>query len=179
MVAYHDEEWGVPAHDDRTLFEFLLLDSFQAGLSWAVILRKRAGFREAFAEFDPVRIAAFGDVEVKRLLANAGIVRNRQKIVSTISNAAAFLQVQEEFGSFDGFIWQFVGGAPIQNQWRTLNEIPAATEESEAMSQELKRRGFRFVGPTICYAFMQGAGLVNDHVMDCFRHEDIRSLRVR
>ena len=116
---------------------------------------------------------------MKRLLANAGIVRNRQKIVSTISNAAAFLQVQEEFGSFDGFIWQFVGGAPIQNQWRTLNEIPAATEESEAMSQELKRRGFRFVGPTICYAFMQGAGLVNDHVMDCFRHEDIRSLRVR
>lgn len=179
MVVYHDQEWGVPVHDDRTLFEFLLLDSFQAGLSWAVILRKRAGFREAFAEFDPVRIAAFGDVEVKRLLANAGIVRNRQKIVATISNAAAFLQVQEEFGSFDRFIWQFVGGAPIQNQWRTLKEIPAATEESEGMSRELKRRGFRFVGPTICYAFMQGAGLVNDHVVDCFRYQEIRSLRVR
>jgi DNA-3-methyladenine glycosylase I len=178
MVVYHDEEWGVPAHDDRTLFEFLLLDSFQAGLSWAVILRKRAAFREAFADFDPVRVAEFGEIEVRTLLENAGIVRNRQKILATISNAAAFLEVQREFGSFDRFIWQFVGGAPIQNRWRALTEIPASTGESEQMSRELKRRGFSFVGSTICYAFMQGAGLVNDHVLDCFRHPEIESLSV-
>jgi DNA-3-methyladenine glycosylase I len=178
MVVYHDEEWGVPVHDDRTLFEYLLLDSFQAGLSWAVILRKRPAFREAFADFDPVPIAEFGDVEVRELLENAGIVRNRQKILATISNAAAFLEVQREFGSFDRFIWQFVGGAPIRNRWRGLNDIPASTGASELMSRELKRRGFGFVGPTICYAFMQGAGLVNDHVVDCFRHPEIESLPV-
>lgn len=179
MVVYHDEEWGVPVHDDRTLFEFLLLDSFQAGLSWAVILRKRASFRAAFADFDPARVAAFGDADVERLLADAGIVRNRQKVNATISNAAAFLEVQEEFGSFDRFIWRFVGGAPIQNGWRAMHEIPAATAESETMSRDLKQRGFRFVGPTICYAFMQGAGLVNDHVVHCFRHREIESLSIR
>jgi DNA-3-methyladenine glycosylase I len=179
MVAYHDEEWGVPVHDDRTLFEFLLLDSFQAGLSWAVILRKRAAFRAAFADFDPTRVGSFSDADVERLLADAGIVRNRQKILAAISNAAAFLEVQEEFGSFDRFIWRFVGGRPIQNRWRALRNIPPATAESEEMSCDLKRRGFRFVGPTICYAFMQGAGLVNDHVVDCFRHSEIESLSVR
>lgn len=179
MVAYHDHEWGVPVHDDRTLFEFLLLDSFQAGLSWAVILRKRAAFRGAFAEFDPARVAGFGDSDVARLLADTGIVRNRQKILASISNAAAFLRVQEEFGSFDEFIWRFVGGAPRQNRWRALHEIPAATSESEEMSRELRRRGFKFVGPTICYAFMQGAGLVNDHVVGCFRHPQIASLAGR
>jgi DNA-3-methyladenine glycosylase I len=178
MIVYHDEEWGVPVHDDRTLFEFLLLDSFQAGLSWAVILRKRAAFRKAFADFDPVRVAGFGEGEVRALLENAGIVRNRQKILATISNAAGFLEVQREFGSFDRFIWQFVGGAPIQNRWSALKDVPASTEEAEQMSRELKRRGFSFVGSTICYAFMQGAGLVNDHVAGCFRHPEIESLSV-
>ena len=167
---YHDEEWGVPVHDDRRLFEFLVLDGAQAGLSWITILRKREHYREAFADFDPAVVARFDRRRRERLMRNAGIVRNRLKIESAVTNARAFLEVQAEHGTFDRFFWQFVDGRPRQNRWRTLAEIPAETDESRAMSKELKRRGFRFVGPTICYAVMQAAGLVNDHVIGCFRH---------
>jgi DNA-3-methyladenine glycosylase I len=176
MIAYHDREWGVPVRDDRKHFEFLVLDAFQAGLSWAIILRKREGFRSAFAGFDPARVARFGPADVERLRADASIVRNRQKIDATIANAAAFLDIQSEFGSFDSFIWRFVAGGTIGNRWTRSRDIPAKTSESEAMSRELRERGLSFVGPTICYAYMQAAGMVNDHVVDCFRHAEVESL---
>jgi DNA-3-methyladenine glycosylase I len=173
-VSYHDEEWGVPVHDDRLLFEFLVLEGAQAGLSWLTILRKREGYRRAFAGLDPVTVAAFGPADVERLLADSGIVRNRLKIGAAIDNARAFLQVQEDFGSFDAYVWGFVGGETIHNEWRTMAQIPAKTPEAERMSADLKKRGFRFVGPTICYAHMQATGMVNDHTVDCFRWAQLR-----
>lgn len=175
LTAYHDEEWGVPVHDDRLHFEYLVLDGFQAGLSWAIILRKREAFRRAFAGFDPERVARFGPADVERLLGDASIVRNRQKIEATIANARAFLALQSRRGSFDAFVWEFVDGAPRHNRWRRAEEVPATTPESEAMSAALRELGFRFVGPTICYAYMQAAGLVNDHLTGCFRHAPLRA----
>jgi DNA-3-methyladenine glycosylase I len=175
-VAYHDEEWGVPSHDDRHLFELLVLEGAQAGLSWATILRKREGYREAFAGFDPARVASFGRRDVNRLLRNPAIVRNRLKVESAVNNAARVLEVQEEFGSLDAYLWQFVDGKPLVGRWRALGEIPTVTAESKAMSKDLKTRGFRFVGPTVCYAFMQAAGLVNDHTTTCFRYRELRKL---
>jgi DNA-3-methyladenine glycosylase I len=171
FVAYHDEEWGVPSHAERHLFELLVLEGAQAGLSWATILRKREGYRRAFAGFDAEKVARFGPREVERLLGDASIVRNRAKIESAIANARVVLELE----SLDAYLWSFVGGAPLVNEWRSLAEIPAETAESKAMSKDLKRRGFRFVGPTICYAFMQAAGMVNDHVVDCFRHRAVSS----
>jgi DNA-3-methyladenine glycosylase I len=168
-IAYHDAEWGVPVHDDRTLFEFLVLEGAQAGLSWETILRKREAYRQAFLGFDPARVARFTAARVERLLKDPGIVRNRLKVESAVSNARAFLAVQEEFGSFDAYVWNAVPGAPRTNDWSTLRQLPARTPESDALSRDLKRRGFRFVGSTICYAFMQAVGLVNDHTTDCFR----------
>ncbi|MFH0915508.1 MAG: DNA-3-methyladenine glycosylase I [bacterium] len=173
-VAYHDEEWGVPVHDDRLLFEFLVLEGAQAGLSWLTILRKRDGYREAFAGFDPVRVAAFDASDVQRLLADPGIVRNRLKVESAISNARAFLKVQEEFGSFDAYVWGFAGGETIHNRWHSVAEIPTQTPQAGHMSADLKRRGFRFIGPTICYAHMQATGMVNDHTVDCFRWAELK-----
>ena len=170
MIRYHDEEWGVPVHDDRTLFEFLILEGAQAGLSWSTILNKRENYRKAFARFDPKRVAAINRPKVQQLLRDPGIVRNKLKIASTIENAKAFLRVREEFGSFDRYIWQFVGGNPIVNKRKSLRQVPASTAESDTMSKDLKRRGFNFVGSTICYAFMQAVGMVNDHVVDCFRY---------
>jgi len=172
--AYHDEEWGVPVHDDRHLFEMLILEGAQAGLSWETILNKRAEYRRVFDRFDPRKVAGYNGRKVRALLANAGIVRNRLKIAAAIGNAKAFLVVQREFGSFDVHIWSFVGGKPRQNAWKSLRDIPARTAESDAMSKDLRRRGFRFVGATICYAFMQATGMVNDHVADCFRHRRLR-----
>ncbi|NUQ38468.1 MAG: DNA-3-methyladenine glycosylase I [Caldilineales bacterium] len=169
-VAYHDEEWGVPVHDDRILFEFLVLEGAQAGLSWSTILKKRENYRAAFHGFDPAIVAAYGDADVARLLADAGIVRNRLKIAAAITNARRFLAVQAEFGSFAAYIWQFTEGQVKQNAWKTLAELPAETAESRAMSKDLQKRGFKFVGPTICYAHMQATGMVNDHVVDCFRY---------
>jgi DNA-3-methyladenine glycosylase I len=174
-VVYHDEEWGVPVHDDRRLFEFLTLEGAQAGLSWSTILKKREHYRAAFAEFDPARVARFNPQKQQRLLQNPGIVRNRLKIASTIDNARAFLAVQAEFGSFDAYLWGFVDGRPIQNSWRTTSEVPASTPVSDALSKDLKRRGFRFVGSTICYAFMQAVGMVNDHLVTCPRHAALKS----
>jgi DNA-3-methyladenine glycosylase I len=176
-LAYHDEEWGVPSHDERHLFELLVLEGAQAGLSWSTILRKRAGYLRAFSGFDAEAVARFGPREVERLVGDAGIVRNRAKIEAAIGNARATLAVREELGSLGALLWGFVGGEPRQNSWRSLEQIPAETEESRALSKELKRRGFRFVGPTICYAFMQAAGLVNDHVVDCFRYREVAALR--
>jgi DNA-3-methyladenine glycosylase I len=173
MRRYHDEEWGVPAHDDRLLFEHLLLDGAQAGLSWETILKKRENYRAAFDGFRPDLVARYDQRKVDALLADAGIVRNRMKIESAIGNARALLAVAEEFGSFDAYVWRFVGGKPKKNGWRSLQEIPSSTAESDAMSKDLKRRGFRFVGSTICYAFMQAAGLVNDHTVDCFRYDQV------
>jgi DNA-3-methyladenine glycosylase I len=173
-VAYHDTEWGVPVHDDRALFEFLTLEGAQAGLSWSTILKKRENYRHAFDGFDPERVARFTSKRVDRLLADPGIVRHRGKIESTVSNAKAFLEVQREFGSFDRYAWRFVDGTPRVNRWSTLRDIPARTPESDALSKDLKRRGFRFVGSTICYAFMQAVGMVNDHTADCFRYEELR-----
>lgn len=175
-VAYHDEEWGVPQHDDRVLFEFLILEGAQAGLSWSTILRKREHYRAAFDAFDPVKVAHYDDAKMAELLANPGIVRNRLKVRSAVKNAQAFLKVQAEFGSFDACIWRFTGGQPIINRWGTLADIPAETVESQAMSKDLKKRGFNFVGPTICYAFMQACGIVNDHTLRCFRHAEIAAL---
>jgi DNA-3-methyladenine glycosylase I len=172
-VAYHDTEWGVPVHDDRTLFEFLVLEGAQAGLSWITILKKREAYRRAFARFDAAKVARFGARDVRRLLGDAGIVRNRLKIESAISNARAFLKVQEQFGSFDAYQWRFVGGAPRRNSWRSLQEIPPRTSESDAFSRDLKGRGFRFVGSTILYAHMQAVGMVNDHVRTCFRWKQL------
>jgi DNA-3-methyladenine glycosylase I len=168
MVEYHDKEWGKPVHDDRILFEFLILEGAQAGLSWATILNKRENYRRVFDRFDAKKIARYDKRKVRQLLGDAGIVRNRLKIAATISNAQAFLQVQKEFGSFDHYIWQFVDGKPCKNNWKTSRTVPARTEESDAMSEDLKDRGFRFVGTTICYAFMQATGMVNDHARDCF-----------
>ena len=170
-VAYHDEEWGVPTHDDRDLFELLTLEGAQAGLAWITILRKREGYRAAFSGFDPAAVARFTQSDVERLMADPGIVRNRLKIESAVTNAARVLEVQEEFGSLDTYLWSFVGGTPLVGTWRTTAEIPAETAESRALSKDLKRRGFRFVGPTVCYAFMQAAGLVDDHIVGCFRRE--------
>lgn len=172
-IAYHDTEWGVPVHDDRVLFEFLTLEGAQAGLSWSTILKKRPNYRRAFADFEVARVAKFTPTKVERLLQDPGIVRNRLKINSTVTNARAFLAVQEEFGSFDAYVWRFVGGSPKQNRWRSLKRIPARTAESDALSKDLKARGFRFVGSTICYAFMQATGMVNDHLTTCFRHRDL------
>jgi DNA-3-methyladenine glycosylase I len=172
-ISYHDEEWGVPQHDDRTLFEFLVLEGAQAGLSWETILKKRDAYRTAFEGFDPARIATYSEDDVARLLADPGIVRNRAKIAAALQNARAFLPVRDEFGSFDAYIWRFVGGRPKVNAWRALAELPAQTSESAAMSKDLKRRGFAFVGPTICYAFMQAVGMVNDHTINCFRYGQV------
>lgn len=174
MAAYHDEEWGVPVHDDRRLFEFLILEGAQAGLSWETILNKRENYRRAFDRFDPAKVARYGRRKVRKLLANAGIVRNRLKIAAAISNAVAFLAVQKEFGGFNRYIWQFVGGRPRKRDRSKSQHAPASTPESDAMSKDLKRRGFRFVGSTICYAFMQATGMVNDHARDCFRRNQIR-----
>jgi DNA-3-methyladenine glycosylase I len=175
-VAYHDTEWGVPLHDDRRLFEFLVLDAAQAGLSWITILRKRENYRRAFDGFDPEKIARYRAPRIEKLLRDPGIVRNRQKVGSAVANAKAFLKIVDELGSFDEYIWQFVGGKPKRNRFRSMKELPAETDESRAMSKDLQRRGFKFVGPTICYAFMQAAGLVNDHVVDCFRHREVARL---
>jgi DNA-3-methyladenine glycosylase I len=175
-LAYHDQEWGVPVHDDRLLFEFLILEGAQAGLSWSTILRKRSNYQRAFDGFDPQKIALYDENKVSELLANPGIIRNRLKINSAIRNAQAFLKVQQEFGSFDVYMWQFVGGKPIDNAWTSDQEIPAQTEISRKMSKDLIRRGFRFVGPTICYAHMQAVGMVNDHTTDCFRYQEILEL---
>lgn len=172
-VAYHDQEWGVPVHDDRRLYEFLILEGAQAGLSWITILRKRPAYRAAFAGFDPRLVARYDARKVRSLLRDPGIVRNRAKIEAAVSNARAFLKVQEEFRSFDAYIWRFVGGRPKRNSWKTLRQVPPSTSESEAMSRDLKARGFRFVGPTICYAHMQATGMVNDHLRGCFRYRQV------
>jgi len=172
-IDYHDQEWGVPVHDDRRLFEFLILEGAQAGLSWITILRKRDAYRAAFADFDPQVVARFDAAKEAELLSNPGIVRNRLKVAAAIGNARAFLAVQEEFGSFDTYMWRFVDGRPIQNAWRSLAEIPASTPVSDTLSRDLKQRGFRFVGSTICYAHMQAVGMVNDHVVDCFRWREL------
>jgi DNA-3-methyladenine glycosylase I len=176
MRRYHDEEWGVPAHDDRLLFEHLILDGAQAGLSWETILKKRDNYRAAFDNFRPDLVARYDQRKIEALLADAGIVRNRMKIESAIGNARALLPVVAEFGSFDAYVWRFVGGKPRKNEWRSLQEIPSHTAESDAMSKDMKRRGFRFVGSTICYAFMQAAGLVNDHPVDCFRYSEVADI---
>ena len=175
LQSYHDHEWGVEVHDDRTLFEFLVLEGAQAGLSWSTILRKREAYRKAFDNFDARKVSRYSEKTVARLLANPEIIRNRLKINAAITNANAFLQVQKEFGSFDRYIWQFVSGKPIRNSWGTMADIPASTPASAAMSKDLKKRGFKFVGPTICYAFMQAVGMVNDHVADCFRYRELVS----
>jgi DNA-3-methyladenine glycosylase I len=172
--TYHDEEWGVPVHDDRKLFEFLILEGAQAGLSWTTILKKRENYRKAFSDFRPEKIGRYGARDVRRLLANAGIVRNRLKIAAAITNAKAFLAVREEFGSFDTYLWSFIGDKPIQNRWRKMSDVPARTSVSDAMSRDLLKRGFKFVGSTICYAFMQATGMVNDHLVSCPRHRDVR-----
>ncbi len=174
MIEYHDTEWGTPVHDDRKLFEFLVLDAFQAGVSWSIVLHKRKNFRKALHNFNYKRIAKYDQRDVRRLLGDAGIIRNRLKIQSTISNAQCFMAVQKEFGSFDKYIWQFVGGKTIDNKCKTLKDIPATSKESDAMSKDLKARGFKFVGSTICYAFMQAAGMVNDHTVDCFRYKQVK-----
>jgi DNA-3-methyladenine glycosylase I len=172
-IAYHDAEWGVPVHDDRVLFEFLTLEGAQAGLSWSTILAKRENYRRAFADFDPKLVARFTPKRIDRIVADPGVVRHRGKIESAVSNAKAFLEVQQEVGSFDAYVWQFVGGTPRVNRWRSLGQIQPTTSESDALSKDLKRRGFRFVGSTICYAFMQAVGMVNDHVVDCFRYSEL------
>lgn len=173
MIRYHDEEWGVPAHDDRTLFEFLILEGAQAGLSWSTILNKRESYRRAFDGFQVARIAKYDTKKMRQLLADPGIVRNRLKITAAIENAKAFLRVREEFDSFDAYVWQFVGGKPHVNSWKTSGQLPASTPESDAMSKDLKKRGFKFVGSTICYAFMQAVGMVNDHAVNCFRYREL------
>jgi DNA-3-methyladenine glycosylase I len=173
MLKYHDTEWGVPVHDDRVLFEFLILEGAQAGLSWKTILERRKGYREAFHNFDARKVAGYTKKDVARLLKNKGIIRNRLKVEATIENARRFLEVTKEFGSFDKYIWQFVGNKPNRNKFKKLSELPAQTKESQAMSRDLKRRGFRFVGPTICYAFMQAVGMVNDHTTDCYRYRQV------
>jgi DNA-3-methyladenine glycosylase I len=172
-ISYHDKEWGVPVHEDRKLFEMLILEGAQAGLSWITVLKKRENYRKAFANFNPVTVSRYDAKKVRALLKNDGIIRNRLKIEAAISNARAFLDVRKEFGSFDRYIWSFVGGSQRKNKWRSLKQIPASTPESDTMSKDLKKRGFRFVGSTICYAFMQATGMVNDHTTDCFRHNQV------
>ena len=176
-VSYHDDEWGVPLHDDRRLFEMLVLEGAQAGLSWLTVLKKRAGYRRAFSRFDPKRVARFDAAKVGELLGNQAIIRNRLKIGGAVKNARAFLTTQDEFGTFDAYIWQFVNGTPRQNRWTRMAQVPARTARSDAMSKDLKRRGFTFVGSTICYAFMQATGMVNDHLVDCFRYRVVKRLR--
>jgi DNA-3-methyladenine glycosylase I len=173
MVAYHDTEWGVPVHDDAVHFEFLVLEGAQAGLSWSTILKRRAGYRKAFAGFDPAKVARFTPTKVDKLLTDTGIIRNRAKMEATVRNARGFLAVQKEFGSFDAYIWGFVGGRPIVNRWRRMAQLPPTSAESEALSKDLKRRGFGFVGPTVCYAHLQAAGLVNDHIVSCYRYAEL------
>lgn len=173
-IKYHDEEWGVPVHDDNKLFEFLILEGAQAGLSWITILRKRENYIKAFDNFDPVKVSRYSEKKIEKLLLNPGIVRNRLKINSAVGNAKEFLKIQKEFGSFNKYIWSFVGGKPIINKWKSLKEIPAKTKESDAMRKELKKRGFKFVGSTICYAFMQAVGMVNDHTENCFRYSQLK-----
>jgi DNA-3-methyladenine glycosylase I len=173
MIAYHDKEWGVPAHDDRLLFEFLILEGAQAGLSWSTILNKRQNYRHAFGNFDPRKVAKYDARKIKTLLADPGIVRNKLKVAAAVQNAKAFLAVQKEFGNFDAYIWSFVNGKPIRNHFKTMSDVPARTAESDAMSKDLLKRGFKFVGSTICYAFMQAVGMVNDHLEDCFRYSQI------
>jgi len=177
MNQYHDEEWGVPLHDDRKIFEFMLLDAFQAGLSWKTILHKRRNFEKAFANFDPVKVAKFNEKKIETLMQDAGIVRNRLKIQATVTNAQRFLEVQKEFGTFDRYIWQFTSGKPLVNTWNATGQVPAKTKESDAMSKDLLQRGFKFVGSTICYAFMQAAGMVNDHMIGCPRHKAVQKLK--
>lgn len=176
MAAYHDEEWGVPVHDDRTLFEFLILEGAQAGLSWSTILRKRERYKKVFSDFDARKVAKYDAAKQERLLADPGIVRNRLKVQAAVTNAKAFLAVQKEFGSFDAYIWQFTGGKPRQNRLTLAGSIPATSAESDAMSKDLLRRGFKFAGSTICYAFMQATGMVNDHAVECFRHAEVQKL---
>jgi len=176
MIRYHDEEWGVPLYDNRKLFEFMVLDAFQAGLSWSIVLKKRENFRKALDNFQPKKIALYIDVKIQELLQDTGIIRNKLKIQATVNNAHRFLEIQKEFGSFDRYIWQFTGGKTLVNSWKTMDEIPAKSKESDAMSRDLKKRGFKFVGSTICYAFMQAAGMVNDHVVSCFRYDEIRDM---
>ena len=174
-IDYHDSEWGMPVHDERMLFEFLILEGAQAGLSWSTILNKRQAYIQAFDNFEPTKVANYNDTKIQNLLANSGIVRNRLKIQAAIQNARSFLKVQDQYGSFDAYIWQFVDGKPIQNSWKSLQEIPATTKESDAMSKELKKLGFTFVGSTICYAFMQAVGMVNDHTVNCFRWQEVKA----
>lgn len=176
MIHYHDTEWGVPLHNDRKLFEFMVLDAFQAGLSWKTILHRRVGFRIAFDNFDPVKIAAYNEEKIEQLLVDSSIIRNQSKIRSTVTNAIAFLKIQQEFGTFDKFIWQFTDYKPIINNWQSMNEVPASSNASDAMSKELKKRGFKFAGTTICYAFMQAAGMINDHQISCFRYRECKYL---
>jgi DNA-3-methyladenine glycosylase I len=176
-IKYHDEEWGVPVHNDNKLFEFLVLDTFQAGLSWSTILKKREAFRKAFDGFDPEKVANYSNTDVERLIVDNAIIRNRSKILATINNARRFLEVQKEFGNFDDYIWRFVNNRTIQNAFSSLSEMPAESDESKSMSRDLKNRGFQFVGPTICYAFMQAAGLVNDHLVTCFRYDQVQEKR--
>jgi DNA-3-methyladenine glycosylase I len=175
-ITYHDQEWGVPIHDDRLLFEFLVLEGAQAGLSWITILRKRQNYRRAFDQFDPQKVALYDDEKILELLNNPGIIRNRAKINAAIGNARAFLAIQEEFDSFDAYVWRFVGGKAIQNAWTDMAQIPAKSAEAETLSKDLVRRGFKFVGPTICYAHMQATGMVNDHIVDCFRYHEVRGM---
>ena len=177
MREYHDREWGVPVHDDRTHFEFLVLEAAQAGLSWAIVLNKREGYRRAFSEFDPEKVARYSEARIDKLTADSGIVRNRLKIAAAVKNARAFLAVQQEFGSYDKYCWRFVGGRPRQNRRRSTGEIPATTAESDAFSRDLKQRGFSFVGSTVIYAHMQAVGMVNDHLVDCFRYKELKSMR--
>ncbi|MEX2015796.1 MAG: DNA-3-methyladenine glycosylase I [Candidatus Hydrogenedentales bacterium] len=177
MHAYHDEEWGVPVHDDRRHFEFLVLEGAQAGLSWAIVLRKREGYRKAFADFDPAKVARFTEKRVEKLLLDPGIIRNRLKVNGAVKNAQRFLEVQEEFGSFDDYIWRFVDGTPKVNGWKVIKQVPATSPESDALSRDLKKRGFTFVGSTVMYAHMQACGLVNDHTMDCFRYRALKKAR--
>ena len=174
MLKYHDEEWGNPLHDDSIHFEYIVLDTFQSGLSWALMIKKRENFRKAFDGFDPKKISKYKESKILNLLQDEGIIRNKLKVRATVTNAQAFLDVQEEFGSFDKYIWGFVNGKTITNKWKKMSELPAVTSEAEAMSKDMKKRGFKFVGPTVCYAYMQGAGLVNDHTTDCFRYEEVQ-----
>jgi DNA-3-methyladenine glycosylase I len=177
MIAYHDEEWGLPLHDERKLFEFLILEGMQAGLSWSTVLNKRDNFRKAFQNFDAAKIARYGQRHIQRLLHDPGIIRNRLKIQGAINNAQRFLEVQEAFGSFDAYIWRFVGGKPIQHRFKSLSEVPATSPEADALSKDLKQRGFKFVGPTIMYAHMQATGMVNDHTVSCFRYKQVQAMR--
>ncbi len=176
-VDYHDKEWGIPVHDDKLLFEFLILEGAQAGLSWITILRKRENYRKAFNNFEPAKISGYSDKKVEKLLNNSGIIRNKLKIYAAIQNAKSFLEVQKEFGSFDKYIWQFVNGKPKINKWKSLKDVPAKTPESDLMSKDLRKRGFKFVGSTICYAFMQAVGMVNDHITDCFRYKELINIK--